>query len=117
MAHPDGELATSRAYAHRNIPMAISSFCNHPLEEITTVARAVAPISHLLQVYTMRDSEKQERIIRRAEAAACKAILPTADSPVLGVRYNEVRKDFRTPVILSFLMLEWDSEKIQSQAH
>lgn len=117
MAHPDGELATSRACARRNVPMGVSSFTNHSVEEITEAGKAVGPASHVMQLYTMRDRAKQERIIRRAEAAGCKAIFLTADSPVLGVRYTEVKHDFRTPAGLSFPMIEWDSETIQNQRH
>ncbi|KAH8422287.1 alpha-hydroxy acid oxidase [Aspergillus melleus] len=117
MAHPDGELATSRACARRNVPMGVSSFANHSIEEITQAGEAIGPAIHAMQVYTMRDRAKQERIIRRAEASGCKAIFLTADSPILGVRYTEVKHDFRTPAGLSFPMIEWDSETIQNQTH
>jgi (S)-2-hydroxy-acid oxidase len=114
MAHPDGELATSRACAKANVPMAVSSFSNYSIEDI----RAAGPgTSHAMQLYTMRDRALQERIVRRAEAAGCKAIFLTADSPVIGVRYNEWRNDFRTPPGLNYPNLEWDSENIRTTSH
>jgi (S)-2-hydroxy-acid oxidase len=70
-----------------------------------------------MQLYTMKDRALQERIIKQAEAAGCKAIFLTADSPVLGVRYNEWRNDFRTPEGLEFPMLELTTEKIRRQTH
>jgi (S)-2-hydroxy-acid oxidase len=117
MAHPDGELATSRACARRGINMAISSFSNYPVEEVAEAGRDVGPITHAMQLYTMKDRVLQERIIKRAESAGCVAIFLTADSPVLGVRYNEWRNDFRTPAGLAFPMLEKTSEMIQAQTH
>jgi (S)-2-hydroxy-acid oxidase len=117
MAHPDGELATSRACAKNKVHMGVSSFANYSVEEITKAGLGVGPISHAMQLYTMKDRSHQERIIQRAEAAGCVAILLTADSPVLGVRYNEWRNDFRTPSGLEFPMLEKTSEMIRSQTH
>ena len=117
MAHPDGELATSRACAKRGISMGVSSFSNYSVEEVTSAGREVGSITHVMQLYTMKDRLLQERIIMRAEAAGCVAIFLTADSPVLGVRYNEWRNDFRTPTGLAFPMLEKTSEMIQAQTH
>lgn len=65
----------------------------------------------------MKSRDAQLKIIQRAEAAGCKAIFLTADSPVLGVRYTEVRDDFRTPAGLGFPMLGWTSEHVRSRTH
>lgn len=115
MAHPDGELATSRACAKLGINMAISSFTNHSVEEV--VAAGGGNVNYAMQLYTMKDRARQERIVGKAEAAGCKAIFLTADSPVLGVRYNEWRNDFRTPEGLEFPALELTTQKVQSQTH
>lgn len=117
MAHPDGELATSRACAKSGINQAISSFSNYGIEAVRSAGTEAGPISHAMQLYTMRDRALQERIIKKAEAAGCSAIFLTADSPVLGVRYNEWRNDFRTPEGLGFPIVELGSEKIRSQTH
>jgi (S)-2-hydroxy-acid oxidase len=115
MAHPDGELATSKACTKQNIHMAISSFANYSVEEVRQASHG--KIQHAMQLYTMKDRALQDRIIKRAEAAGCVAIFLTADSPVLGVRYNEWRNDFRTPAGLGFPMLEKSSEQILAQTH
>ncbi|OAL49783.1 (S)-2-hydroxy-acid oxidase [Pyrenochaeta sp. DS3sAY3a] len=117
MAHPDGELATSRACAKRNVHMGVSSYSNYSVEEVCEASRAIEPIAHVMQLYSMRDRSLQERIIRRAEKAGCTAIFLTADSPVLGLRYNEHRSDFRTPEGLAWPMLETTSEMIRSASH
>jgi (S)-2-hydroxy-acid oxidase len=118
MAHPDGELATSRACAIKGINMAISSFSNYPLAEVRRAGTAIDPgMAHAIQLYTMKDRALQERIVRSAEAAGCTAIFLTADSPVMGVRYNEWRNDFRTPEGLAFPNLELTTAKIRAQTH
>ncbi|KAL2706048.1 hypothetical protein AAEP93_001298 [Penicillium crustosum] len=117
MAHPEGELATSRACAKMGINMGVSSYANHSVEEITVAGKEVGPIHHVMQLYAMNDKAKQERIVRRAEAAGCKAIFLTADSPVLGVRWNEWRNGFMPPVGLGYPMYERTSAEIQQQSH
>ena len=118
MAHPDGELATSRACAIKGVNMAISSFSNYPVVGIRKAGTAIDPgMSHAIQLYSMKDRALQERVVRSAEAAGCTAIFLTADSPVLGVRYNEWRNDFRTPEGLEFPILELTTAKIRAQTH
>lgn len=117
MAHPDGELATSRACAKKGINMAISSYSNYPIAAVRTAGTSIGPIAHAMQLYTMKDRTLQERIIKTAEGAGCTAIFLTADSPVLGVRYNEWRNDFRTPEGLAFPILEKTTKDIRKQTH
>ncbi|KAH6887720.1 (S)-2-hydroxy-acid oxidase [Thelonectria olida] len=117
MAHPDGELATSRACAKRGVHMGVSSFSNYSVEDVRAAGLEVGPLHHVMQLYTMQDRSAQLRIIRRAEKAGCAALFLTADSPVLGVRYNESRNDFRTPEGLALPMLEKTSEAIRAQTH
>lgn len=117
MAHPDGELATSRACATMGVHMGVSSYANYPVEQIIDASKEAGHINHAMQLYIMNDKAKQERIVRRAEAAGCKAIFLTADSPVLGVRCNEWRNGFKPPPGLGYPMYERSSEWIQSQSH
>lgn len=117
IAHPDGELATSRACAKKGVNMGISSFANYPIGAIREAGLGVGGIAHAMQMYTMQNRELQASIIRQAEAAGCCAILLTADSPVLGVRYNEWRNDFRLPRGLSWPILGMTEEKIANQTH
>ncbi|OOF95552.1 hypothetical protein ASPCADRAFT_49993, partial [Aspergillus carbonarius ITEM 5010] len=129
MAHPSGELATSRAAAKRNIPMAVSSFATYPIEEIVDAANpspsppTLTPNNkkrngtYTMQIYTLRSRPLQQSILTRAQSSGCKAIFLTADSPILGLRYNEIRNIFRTPSGLSWPMLNVSSEDLQAQSH
>ncbi|TID25066.1 Inositol hexakisphosphate and diphosphoinositol-pentakisphosphate kinase [Venturia nashicola] len=121
MAHPHGELATSRACTKKRVPMALSSFSNYGVQEIHNAAVAVAGnykvLPTAMPLYTMEDRALQLRIIRRAEAEGCKAIFLTSDSPVLGVRYTEWRNDFRTPEGLGYPNLEASSADFRNSTH
>ena len=97
--------------------MAISSFANYSIEEVRAAGTGVGPINHAIQLYTMKDRALQEGIIKKAEASGCSAIFLTADSPVLGVRYNEQRNDFRLPEGLECPILGWTTESIRSRTH
>ncbi|KXT16695.1 hypothetical protein AC579_5229 [Pseudocercospora musae] len=118
MAHPDGELATSRACAKRGISMGISSFANYPIAEIRKAGLSNDPnMKHAIQMYTLKNRELELNILREAEAQGCTAVFLTADSPVLGVRYNEWRNDFRIPHGLGLPIMGRSSEEIRKQTH
>ncbi|CZT22128.1 probable glycolate oxidase [Ramularia collo-cygni] len=115
MAHPDGELATARACAKKGINMAISSYSNHSIKDIRDASGR--GISHAMQMYTLNNKDLELSIIQEAERQGCKAIFLTADSPVLGVRYNEWRNDFRTPEGLALPIFGRSSEDIRKDTH
>ncbi|CAK4031310.1 probable glycolate oxidase [Lecanosticta acicola] len=115
-AHPEGEKATARAAARRGINMAISSFANYSVAEIRAAGLDVGPIDHAMQLYTLQDRDLELRMIQGAERQGCKAIFLTADSPVLGVRYNEWRNDFRAPQGLGFPNVNWSTETTHDSA-
>ncbi|KAK6439198.1 hypothetical protein LTR95_004600 [Oleoguttula sp. CCFEE 5521] len=120
MAHPDGEVATSRACAKAGVAMGISSYANYSIADIRSACSSPSgtpQIDHVVQLYTMKDRDLQLRIIREAEARGCKAIFLTADSPVLGVRYHEWRNDWRTPKGLGFPNIERTPETVQKTTH
>ncbi|CAK1357767.1 Hydroxyacid oxidase 1 [Cercospora beticola] len=117
-AHPDGELATSRACAKKGVNMGISSFSNFSTHDVRSAGLAIdSGIAHAQQLYTMLDRKLQLQIIREAEKQGCKAILLTADSPVLGVRYHEWRTDFRVPNHLDFPIIGWKKEDVANRTH
>lgn len=116
MAHEDGELATARAASKWGINMGVSSFASYSVEDIIRAGKGGGS-AYAMQLYPMCDRALQERILRRAEAAGCTAIFLTGDSPVLGVRYNEWRNDFRTPAGIGFPNMERTSKQIRESTH
>jgi (S)-2-hydroxy-acid oxidase len=103
LAHPDGEIATSRAAASQGVTMTLSTFSNASIEEVIEAGRSVKQVGKIpapdywLQLYCFQNRKTTEGIIRRAEAAGYKAVVLTVDSPYLGKRYNEIRNKFTLP--------------------
>jgi 4-hydroxymandelate oxidase len=95
LAHPDGERATARAAAAAGIVMIVSMASTVAIGEVAAAAREFAVDPHLwFQVYIQSDLGFTEAVIRRAEAAGCKALVVTVDSPVLGRRERDLRNAF-----------------------
>jgi L-lactate dehydrogenase (cytochrome) len=49
------------------------------------------------QLYVMRDKDFAERLIDRAKAANCSALVLTLDLQILGQRHNDIRNGLSTP--------------------
>ncbi|MFG1997734.1 alpha-hydroxy acid oxidase [Spirillospora sp. NPDC048911] len=91
LADPEGERATARAAAAAETIMIVSMASTVAVEEVA----AAAPEAALwFQLYIQPDLAFTEAIVRRAEAAGCRALVVTADSPVHGVRERELRHGF-----------------------
>ena len=86
-SHPDGELATARGAGQAQAIMAVSTLSSRPIEELARVATQ----SLWFQLYMIRDRGLTREIVQRAEAAGCKAICITVDTPVTGARNREQR--------------------------
>jgi len=97
LAHPDGELATVRAAGGEGTVMILSTLSNTSVEEV--VAAASGPV--WFQLYVYKDRKITEGLVRRAEAAGCRAIVLTADAPVIGRRERDIRNRFHLPPGLS----------------
>ncbi|WYZ41430.1 hypothetical protein EsH8_V_000325 [Colletotrichum jinshuiense] len=94
MAHPDGELGTSRAAAKMNVCMALSSYATESMEN---VAAEGTGNPYVMQLCMLRDRETTLQMLRRAEASGYKAIFLSVDTPLLGRRLNEYRNNFQLP--------------------
>jgi 4-hydroxymandelate oxidase len=95
LAHPDGERATARAAAAAEVVMIVSMASTVAIGDVAAAARESAVDPHLwFQVYIQSDLGFTEAVIRRAEAAGCKALVVTVDSPVLGRRERDARNGF-----------------------
>lgn len=94
LAHPDGELATSRACKKTNIVMGLSSFATTTLEE---VAEENGSNPHVLQLYLFEEREHTVKMLKRAKAAGYKAVFLTVDTPMLGRRNLDLRNQFKLP--------------------
>ncbi len=63
LAHPDGEIATSRAAAKMGIPMCLSSYGNTSLEEVKLQGNGNP---YIMQICIVRDRHITQQLIKRA---------------------------------------------------
>lgn len=91
--HPEAELATVDGANQGGAAFVLSSFSTEPVEAVT--ARAQQPV--WFQLYVQQDRKLTQEMIERAQAAGCKALCVTVDTPVLGARHRETRHKFALP--------------------
>jgi len=82
--HPEGELAMARAVAATGSLMVLSSNAGTTFEEIGATG---AP--WWLQMYVTAERPLSEPLVRRAVDAGARALVLTADTPVVGTKYDE----------------------------
>jgi len=89
LACADGEVATGRAAADADVTMIAAMLSNVTIEEI-----AATGANLWFQLYIQPDLAFTESLVRRAEAAGCRALVVTVDSPALGRNERGDRNDF-----------------------
>lgn len=92
LAHRDGELATGRAAAALHSIMIASTLSTHSIEDIAATGARL-----WFQLYVFRDRNITEELVRRAEAAGCRALVLTTSVPVQGNRERDAHNQFRLP--------------------
>ena len=95
LASPEGELATVRGAAAAGALMVVSSRSSRRIEDIGKVA-ADAGGAWWFQVYVMRDRDLTARLVSRAVAAGARALVLTADTPVVGRKRRDRGDDVVT---------------------
>jgi 4-hydroxymandelate oxidase len=94
MAHPEGERATAAGAAAAGALMTVSTSASCALEEVA----AVAPASpSWFQLYRLHSPAHTDDLARRAGDAGYRALVLTADLPVLGRRRRDLVHDFALP--------------------
>jgi isopentenyl diphosphate isomerase/L-lactate dehydrogenase-like FMN-dependent dehydrogenase len=86
-AHPEGEVATSRAAKEAGVLMCVSTIANRSLEDVA----AVGPSPRWFQLYIHKDRGISRAMVERAAAAGYRAIVITGDLPYPGYRERELR--------------------------
>jgi 4-hydroxymandelate oxidase len=100
VVHPDGEVATARGAASSGAVFVVSSNSTSSIEDITSAA--TSPL--WFQLYVRSDPGLNREMIQRVQAAGCRALCVTVDTPVLGPRNREQRSGFTLPAELSLPM-------------
>lgn len=89
----DGEIKGAKAAEKFGIPFSLSTMSVCSIEDIAE--NTSAPF--WFQLYMMRDRDFIERLIDRAKAAKCSALVITMDLQILGQRHKDKRNDLATP--------------------
>jgi L-lactate dehydrogenase (cytochrome) len=94
MQHADGEILAARAAKKFGIPFTLSTMSICSIED---VAKETGNHPFWFQLYLMRDRDFSGRLIDRAKAAGCSALVLTLDLQILGQRHKDVRNGLSTP--------------------
>jgi 4-hydroxymandelate oxidase len=113
LLHREGELETARGAASAEAVFVVSSNATVSIEDIAKVARS--PL--WLQLYAQSDSGRNRELIERAQAAGCKALVITVDTPVIGPRNREQRDGFALPGRLTLPMNPQNQTERQTKSH
>jgi L-lactate dehydrogenase (cytochrome) len=94
MQHADGEILGARAAKKFGIPFTLSTMSICSIEDI---AKATDYHPFWFQLYVMRDRDFVERLIDRAKAARCSALVITLDLQILGQRHKDLKNGLSAP--------------------
>lgn len=89
----DGEIKAARAAEKYGIPFTLSTMSVCSIEDIAENTNS----PFWFQLYVMRDRGFIERLIDRAKAAKCSALVLTMDLQILGQRHKDIHNGLATP--------------------
>jgi L-lactate dehydrogenase (cytochrome) len=89
----DGEILAARAAEKFGVPFTLSTMSICSIEDVA--AHTTAPF--WFQLYVMRDRDFVGRLIDRARAARCSALMITLDVALLGQRHKDLRNGLSAP--------------------
>ena len=93
MQHADGEILAARAAEKFGIPFTLSTMSICSIEDVAAATRA----PFWFQLYVMRDRQFTERLIERAKAAGCGALMLTLDLQIVGQRHKDHKNGLSAP--------------------
>jgi len=93
MQHADGEILAARAAEKFGVPFTLSTMSICSIEDVA--AHTTAPF--WFQLYVMKDRDFIERLIERARAAKCSALMLTLDLQILGQRHKDLKNGLSAP--------------------
>jgi L-lactate dehydrogenase (cytochrome) len=93
MQHADGEILAARAAAKAGVPFTLSTMSICSIEDVAE--NTDRPF--WFQLYVMRDRDFINRLIDRAKAAECSALVLTLDLQILGQRHKDIKNGLSTP--------------------
>jgi len=101
MQHADGEILAAQAAERFGVRFTLSTMSICSIEDIA--AHTTQPF--WFQLYVMRDRDFIERLIDRAKAAKCDALVLTLDLQILGQRHKDLKNGLSAPPRLTLANL------------
>jgi L-lactate dehydrogenase (cytochrome) len=102
MQHADGEILAARAAKKFGVPFTLSTMSICSIED---VAKGTDNHPFWFQLYVMKDRGFIERLIDRAKAAGCSALVLTLDLQILGQRHKDLKNGLSAPPKLTIANL------------
>ena len=93
MQHADGEILAARAAQKFGVPFTLSTMSICSIEDVAKHAGE----GFWFQLYVMKDRPFIERLIDRAKAANCSALVLTLDLQILGQRHKDLKNGLSAP--------------------
>jgi L-lactate dehydrogenase (cytochrome) len=93
MQHADGEILAARAAEAFGVPFTLSTMSICSIEDVKAQTRK----PFWFQLYVMKDRDFIERLIDRAKAAGCGALVLTLDLQILGQRHKDLKNGLSAP--------------------
>jgi len=94
MQHADGEILAARAAKKFGIPFTLSTMSICSIEDVSA---GTGGHPFWFQLYVMRDRDFIERLIERAKAARCSALVLTLDLQIIGQRHKDIKNGLSAP--------------------
>ncbi|MGC6517636.1 MAG: alpha-hydroxy acid oxidase [Candidatus Puniceispirillaceae bacterium] len=93
MQHANGEILAAQAAAEFGVPFTLSTMSICSIEDVADHS----PEPFWFQLYVMRDHDFAKRLIARAKAAGCNALMLTLDLQILGQRHKDLKNGLTAP--------------------
>jgi len=93
MQHADGEILAARAAKKMGVPFTLSTMSICSIEDVAQHAGE----GFWFQLYVMKDRAFIERLVDRAKAAHCSALVLTLDLQILGQRHKDLKNGLSAP--------------------
>lgn len=108
MQHADGEIKAAQAAAAFGVPFTLSTMSINSIEDVADATDK----PFWFQLYTMKDADYVRRLIERARAAKCSALVITLDLQILGQRHKDLKNGLSappklTPKTVANLLTKW----------
>ncbi|WP_299346588.1 alpha-hydroxy acid oxidase [uncultured Maritalea sp.] len=120
MQHADGEILAAQAAEEFGVPYTLSTMSICSLEDVAAATKK--PL--WFQLYVMKDRDFNKRLIERAKAAGCSALVLTLDLQILAQRHKDLRNGLKAPPEINFSTFwqfatrpRWCMQMLQTKQH